>query len=489
MSASLIWHMVRKDARQTWPWIIAVLISFVGLGWTSIAMMQAERDSRNLWANACSGFGAALVTAVVLFLGMLIHAEALPGERQYWLARPMNWLDMMTAKAVLGFATLIVPLGLTMGWIVEANGFEIGSHLPGLGWKVFVVAVCWGLPAAALAAVTRNLQQMSMWLVGLLLTAVFASSVVYAHGGFPRILAWFGEAGVLGIVGLLGAAILVLQYSTRRTRWSRVALSAGVLLSIAVQGLIPRGVLFGAQRRWSPVAVDAAKGSMGLDDARLFTGEGHTDQRLAKDIFLPVRLTGLAPEEIATLDSIDRVEVSAGGERMPKVSMSNSNLRRVRDQYWLQFPVELRFFERYREGAVDVRMSGQMTLYGNRRVHVMGTSEGSMDVPGVGRCAVLPEIVFAFRCVGPFQVRPMVVVSLRGADRAKAAPVLLTHPGERGPLPFSPFPLPLESLWGWLPANHDLIPNAQIEIEVSDPRSFVERSFEARGIRMADYVR
>src|ERR1039457_3108986 len=38
----------------------------------------------------------------------LIHEEAVPGDRQYWLTRPIAWKDLLLAK--LMFVLLFIPL-------------------------------------------------------------------------------------------------------------------------------------------------------------------------------------------------------------------------------------------------------------------------------------------------------------------------------------------------------------------------------------------
>ena len=50
-------------------------------------------------------------------------------------------------------------------------------------------------------------------------------------------------------------------------------------------------------------------------------------------------------------------------------------------------------------------------------------------------------------------------------------------------------PLPIEYARSYLPSGYKLEPNDQLEFEVSEVQSFIERLFELRSIRLADYAR
>ena len=180
MNIAMIWHIVKKDVRHTWMWIAAFLASLAGFGYTYSMMLLSCCDERiRLWTNAFEAMTVALVVAVTLFLAKLFHAEALPGTRQYWLARPVNWPDLLAAKTALAFAVILPSLTFMMIGIVSSQGFDIRWHISQLLLRIVIVAGSL-LPVFALLAVTKNLQQVSIWLVGSFIALVMVNNM--AHG-------------------------------------------------------------------------------------------------------------------------------------------------------------------------------------------------------------------------------------------------------------------------------------------------------------------
>ena len=61
MNVSLIWHIVKKDFRHTWMWIVAVFLSFAGWGVTSsmemLAPLETRRSTRDLPPTSRGGAG------------------------------------------------------------------------------------------------------------------------------------------------------------------------------------------------------------------------------------------------------------------------------------------------------------------------------------------------------------------------------------------------------------------------------------------------
>ena len=483
---TLILHIAKKDLHQTWPWILAVLLSLAGLGWVGYMVFHAPPPDRNLWANALTGAGVATAVSAAVFLAMLVHSESLCGTRAHWLGRPVDWRHLLAAKSLLGLAVLALPLLLFMTVFLAAEGFSPWNHLPAIFWRATVTLIVFVLPVAALATVTSNLQQMALWLVGLFLAAMLAASAVHARGGGPLEVLWLADAASYLLIALLGTAIAVWQYANRGARTARVLLAAGVPLFLLVQGMSPRAALFAAQRRLSPVAAQPEKGTLLLDAPRPFPPAASLATNWGRHIFLPVRVAGLGPNELTTLDAVDHFELNAAGERMQPPGFSLPALRRAGagDNYWLQIPIDPAFLQRHRNHPASLKLNGQMTLYGNRRAYPV--TNALTDIPGVGRCRAESAQVFQVRCTAPFRITSLLELFLLGADRDRAL-ALQVLAGDRAPLDLQFHPFPVTRFHGYIPASHELLPTEHLEIAVAEPHSYVERELNLTGLRLEDY--
>ena len=90
----LMLHIFRKDARRFW-WEIAVTLGLLA----SVARMDATRVG--FIPGAMEGWLNLILPAVWAYLiALVIHDEALVGNRQFWLTRPYPWPALLAAKAL-----------------------------------------------------------------------------------------------------------------------------------------------------------------------------------------------------------------------------------------------------------------------------------------------------------------------------------------------------------------------------------------------------
>ena len=89
--------------------------------------------------------------------------------------------------------------------------------------------------------------------------------------------------------------------------------------------------------------------------------------------------------------------------------------------------------------------------------------------------------------VSKLQIRQRMVVYLKDPAGAKQQ-VIWLHSAERRPFSMNFNPLSIEYAAAYLPTGYKLEPNDQLEFEVSEAQSFVERSLALRSIRIADYA-
>src|SRR5262249_18509836 len=86
-------------------------------------------------------------------IARVVHAEPLPGDRQFWLTRPYNRLSLVGAKLMFIAALVCGPICLAHIAMLVGGGFSIGPNLAGLVWSQVLIFFAGALPVAALAAV------------------------------------------------------------------------------------------------------------------------------------------------------------------------------------------------------------------------------------------------------------------------------------------------------------------------------------------------
>ena len=93
-------HIFKKDVRHLWFEIAAAITVVVAFGFTGAR--------RALWlADPLTNRTAAWTMVLILLpltwwtlIARVIHDEALPGDRQFWITRPYSWKSLLGAKAL-----------------------------------------------------------------------------------------------------------------------------------------------------------------------------------------------------------------------------------------------------------------------------------------------------------------------------------------------------------------------------------------------------
>src|SRR5262249_49175630 len=244
-------HIFKKDARRLW-WEITVTLGLLA----ALARMDCQRAD-SLPGPLEGVFNLLLPVAWCYLVALVIHQEAPVGDRQFWITRPYPPVALLAAKAL--FVAVFIHLTSLLGDVVVllARGFQPLQYLPQLIWKQVLFAVTLTAPAAALAAVTGNLAQFAS--VGVL---TMGSGVLLARSVEPFSMPWMHvDLARLGmsspVTGVAGIAILLLQYTRRRTPLARTMGIASLLLAGMLFAYVPRASTFALQCKLSEAKPNA----------------------------------------------------------------------------------------------------------------------------------------------------------------------------------------------------------------------------------------
>ena len=131
-------HIFLKDSRH-----LRLPIGLL-LGWTAFLVLAGARplpmfQVEDQWTWLLAYYVPGLAPyACALGWGYLIaqvsHADALPGDRQFWLTRPYHRSSLAAAKALFVLAYITLPLAVAQIAIVMLRGLPLGPQLSGLVW-------------------------------------------------------------------------------------------------------------------------------------------------------------------------------------------------------------------------------------------------------------------------------------------------------------------------------------------------------------------
>lgn len=243
----LILHIVRKDFRRMrWPlagWLTVVLAR-LGIGF-SLVLKGGFGGMTDLQLDSLTGALLALDLLLTFVLtAMLVQEDALVGETQFWLTRPISGMRLLAGKLTGWFLLLWLPaFAVTLPWWLTC-GFG-GREIFWAALEMFALQLAVSAPAALVAAVTDSLSRFLLW----------AFVLVFAVGTAPMVLMTLvasrsqiaaslaGVVGGLAVLLLTAVGVLVRQYRRRGLVSSVVWLGGGAALSVLVAAAFPGGLI------------------------------------------------------------------------------------------------------------------------------------------------------------------------------------------------------------------------------------------------------
>ena len=151
----MIWRIFRKDWSLLWP-LVAAGAAAQAIG----AVLWWIRDHPNQ-DYALQGLAqlfplAALLSAAIVCVAV-VQNDAIPGDREDWLARPIRRGDLLAAKLLFMLLAVAGPIAQVSTAVGLANGFSFAASAGAALARSLVVVVQICLPAMLLGAMTRTM--------------------------------------------------------------------------------------------------------------------------------------------------------------------------------------------------------------------------------------------------------------------------------------------------------------------------------------------
>jgi hypothetical protein len=383
-----IFNILRKDVRQHWPVILLTLSASAASAWDEPRHWVPWTDfglDRTRWIPIL------LILSWWVLVIRLVQSEALAGDRQYWITRPIEWKRLLAAKILYIAIFVNAPALLVEVYLLRKAGFRLSiGYLPGLFSVQMDIAVIL-LAGAALAAVTPNFGQM---MIAILAVGIFATGMAIVDGYLP-------PSGSFEIPDNLSLGITVAacctatgwQYARRKTKQSRMMLVAAAVALFIIEVGTP--FLFPLSFRYTPaprgarpplqMSLEAVKPDPTPSDSEIKRTLGNKEKDV--EINLPLDVSGIAEDSVvqvdgvrATISGLDRQWWDSGWFHEYSTLLPDAKHRTI------SFRVKKAFFVDTLYTPVTIHLAFALAELRDSNPTKVFSISGYFPVPGLGLC-------------------------------------------------------------------------------------------------------
>jgi hypothetical protein len=462
---SQIWNIFRKDIRYHWKEIALSLAILVAFAWFEIRSWS-DGDSAAT-GIAAVGFGflatrflSGLVNVLVpiswMFLIVrLVHGEALVGDRQFWVTRPYDWKQLIAAKISFVLIFINLPLLILDIFLLARAGFHPTAYVPGLLWMQLMWILTVFLVTAVLASVTATIAQM---LLALLLAVLY----LIGMSALPELVPNANFAGVSdNWAGFLfvatSVAVILLQYSRRKTRLARWLIVAFCALLTLVTVIVPYGRLLA---RNYPLSPTGARPKFSLQAPQEGEGSSYPSNQGTVLISLPLDISGIAKDSLVELNGMIVTLMGSSGFRWDSGWRGHSELLFTDSKSTnIYFELKQKAYDQLKSSPVNAHLVLAFTSYEDKNQKPFVIPSGEFALSDVGLCSSQSWYFGSLRCLAPLRRPRFLLVSTEAT--ASTCPLL------NGQSP--PIPRDVARAWvqgGSEPADMGISPIHEVNLQV-----------------------
>lgn len=229
-------HIFAKDVRRFWPEILISLTSVAAMVylypqlWSGPIPTHSEALKNHFFIRLI--FSRSLCVLVVVTWCLLIirayHAEALVGDRQFWLTRPYERKKLLAAKLLFVAIFVYAPLVIAQVALQLAAGLNPVAGIAGMAFDLLLITGIIVVPFMAIAVVTSSFFGGIMSVVAVAIGSVIVGAMHIPPFAniIPFRLPWGSQLPLALLFLSVCAAAVVLQYARRNALLSRLVLLA-----------------------------------------------------------------------------------------------------------------------------------------------------------------------------------------------------------------------------------------------------------------------
>jgi hypothetical protein len=302
-----------------------------------------------------------------------VHADGIPGDRQFWLTRPYNRWSLLAAKLLFVVVCISLPLALAELTVALRAGFSLSEIIPPLLLSQALVFVFGALPVMALAALTSGI--VSFIVIALALTLLSMSGAtasefwLSSHSkALPDPVERIGTTLFAMPVAAATLNVLYWQYKSRVTNSSRILAIAGLNVAVLLFLFVPVSFALKTQS-WLSKKPDLASGitiTPGRGTRGFATSVYFADRKETKAVPLTLIVNHPPNTEVRA----DDMTATASWEDGPVTFMRQPSInRRYEEDRQATFDVNMmvdpRQYRARRNKALTIRGSVWLTLFGD----------------------------------------------------------------------------------------------------------------------------
>lgn len=451
------WHIFKKDARYLWREICLVL---------TLTLIFALT---NPW------WIATLVLAAASFLiARLVHAEAIPGDRQFWITRPYRWRSLLGAKLLFMFLFINLPISLAQLLMVTSHGFPLAWCLPGLLWSLVLLVLIGSLPLVALATMTPGI--VAFIFPTLVLVTTWLSTALFWPGktqlrSWPSGVEWMRDTIAVAAMAVIILAILYVQYRKRRTWLGRGIAVGGAATVAVVWWFLPWAPAWAVESRLSKKMFDSSSLQVFPNPNEIRSSRVHGRSEDELRVGLAIQFEGVPDGIEVNTDAVVITLQSADGKRW-KSTMGGGTWRssgKGKGALEVIASIGQKFIAEEHEKPFIIRGSLYLTVFGSPQAKIIPLRHTPVKAVGGLLCYL-----------GPFDQ-----VFCQSAFRWPGRLVYADNSPLTGIISYSPFPALMDLdpiVTQWAPS----MPRSAEEttILVKEPLAHIRREFELREVRL-----
>jgi hypothetical protein len=476
-------HIFKKDARRLWYEILVVLALTALFAWIeprTPADLGAGSSQNGLMVLG-SILRGLLPMAWWYLIARAIHQEAIPGDRQYWLTRPIAWRHLLGAKLLFILAFINLPVVVSDCAILLATGFNPVHYLPGLLTKQLLFTAIYLAPALTLALVTTGLAQMVLCCLGISVSTL-AAGLLAGPLGWNHASNWTTTALLGAVLLATAAAVLLLLYRSRNVTLARAVVVCAAMFAPLL-----------------PYHANLHRANCTSDIHAVFDRTPPPPFPAPKDAsFVPIQFTIRLDGVPAVLQvASDLLDVGAHDHQDGFRSFGHfpgNSLEYRNDKLYATLYVPRSVFDHFKDRVITLDTSLSLTLV---RVKAFGRFPAGVpwiQLSGIGSCGAYPGASFGYtdvQCRFPFRAPARARVRLTDSQTGERTEEV-KQIGEDSPLPASLGISPLEKvvLARYAPGAFDpgRLSHADVVISTEQPVAYFHRDLETPDIRLADYA-
>jgi hypothetical protein len=391
-----ILHIFAKDFRHFSPEILISLALLGALVWTYPSTWLSRNNVHAVAGGAflpiLLGSGmVALLTLLIpvswwLLIARVIHAEALVGDRQFWVTRPYEWKKLLGAKALFLLAFLYLPLLIAQCLLLLRAGFHPLSFLPGLLFNLLLITIGIVLPLFAITTVTATFARLTLTLfAGLVCFIAYVAISLYFSddASIP-----YRDHVSMPLFVLFCGTVVVLQYAARRVWVSRLLLIALPILlalsgmTVSESAVMDRDYPRGRAGQEAPLQLTLLRDTTQPATAYLIRAK-------QVQVSIPLQASGVA-EGSALIGGPVKVTVeAANGSHWTSLWQARNSEHYLpgASESWITFQMNRAFFDQVRSTPVTLHFTVALTRVQAGNMRSIPLPAQDFTVPDFGICS------------------------------------------------------------------------------------------------------